>query len=387
MTPTIQQLTMKKTSGDIAFSSISDVHLWHPRVPTARILGTLNRFYPDADITGELDYILIAGDLFDRLRTLADNEVYEAWDFFTYWLAMLKRRGVRLRILEGTPSHDRRQTNLVTRVNNALGENGCDLRYVDTLKIDYEEEFDFNILYLPDEWRATCDDTWDEVTELLHSKGLDKVDICIMHGMFEHQVPPGVHIDTHKLSRYESITNWFITIGHVHSSSIKGKAYAQGSPDRLSHNEEEAKGIFKYLVHDRGRDNKFTAKFITNDSATPFITLDLVSLEMEPAMQVIKQCIEDIDYGNVRLLVDQKKFSDGILDQAQTLAGNRVINWSKKVESKKIKDSEKKKISTIKELPKINPNTIGDLCASFAADAGYAPGAIRNAIDVLEEFK
>lgn len=387
MIPTIQQLSMKKANGDIALSTMSDAHAWHPRVPSVRIFQTINRFYPDNDITGELDYIIIAGDLFDRLRTLGDNEVYEAFDFFTYWLAMLKRRGVRLRILEGTPSHDRKQSNLVTRVNNALGEKGCDLRYVETLEVDYEEDFDFHILYVPDEWRSTCDETWDEVQKVLYEKGLEKVDIAVMHGMFEHQVPPGVHIDTHKLSRYESIVNWFITIGHVHTSSIKGKAYAQGSPDRLSHNEEEDKGVFKFLVHNRGRDNNFTAKFIANDNATPFITLDLVSLQMEEAMQIIKSTIEDMDYGNVRLLIDQKKFADGILDSAADLARNKTINWSKKVESKKIKESREQKFAKLGELPKINENTITGLCDSFAREVGYAPADIRDAMSLLEDFK
>lgn len=384
---TFEQLFMPKGKDDIAISTISDVHLFHARTPTERILKTLDRFYPDSEITGELDYIFIAGDLFDRIRSLADNEVYEVISFFTYWLEMLNRRGVRLRVLEGTPSHDRSQGRLIVKVNDSLGEDGCDLRYIDTLKIDYEEEFDFHVLYVPDEWRAQCDTTWDEVCELLRQQQLDSVDISIMHGMFEHQLPNGIMRDHHKASRYESITNWFISIGHIHTHSRRGKIHAQGSPDRLSHNEEEHKGIYKYIVKDNGKNNEYVSKFIVNDNATPYLTLDLVGLELESAVDYIKNVIDPIDYGYVRLLVDQKQFANGILDSAAELAKDKTIFWSKKVDSKKKKDSGEVDRSFKLELPPINPNTVYDLCRDFASSEGYSPGNITRALNLLGDFK
>lgn len=384
---TFDQLFMKKKIGDIALASISDSHLFHARTPTERILKTFDRFFPDSDITGELDYILIAGDLFDRIRSLADNEVYEVFSFFTYWLAMLKKRGVRLRVLEGTPSHDRGQSRLIQSINDSLGDEGCDLRYVDTLKIDYEEEFDFHILYVPDEWRGTCDATWDEVCELLRQQQLDSVDICVMHGMFEHQLPNGIMRDHHKASRYESITNWFITVGHIHTSSKKGKIHAQGSPDRLSHNEEEAKGIYKYIVKDGGKNNEYVSRFISNDDATPFLTLDLVGQELESAVEYIKNVIDPIDFGFIRLLVDQKQFANGILDSAAIIAQGKKIHWSKKVDSKKSKDKDEVSRSFKLELPPINSNTVDDLCRTFAEQEGYCPGNVNRALRLLEEFK
>ncbi|UKZ10917.1 hypothetical protein CZP2022_194 [Vibrio phage C-ZP2022] len=386
MLKTIDQLPMRKQIGDLAFATISDVHLCHPRVPISRLLATINRFFPDNDLTGELDYILVAGDLFDRLRTLADNEVYAVMDFMMYWLSMLKERGVRLRVLEGTPSHDRNQSQLIVTINNALGEKGCDLRYIDVLKIDHEEEFGINILYVPDEWRGETDQTWQEVRELMRQQRLDSVDIAIMHGMFGHQLPNGIMRDHHKASNYESIVNWFITVGHIHSSSNYGKIFAQGSPDRLSHNEEEAKGIFKMIV--TPEKNAVASKFIVNDDATPFVTLDLVGLDMDPAIQVIKNSLDDMEYGNIRLLVDGKLFGDGILDSATELAGDKQIIWSKKVEKQKIKDGQDEAATMMAlDLPSINKNTILGLTQSYAERQGYAPGAITEALALLEEYK
>lgn len=375
---------MKKTitrSGKLNIATISDVHIFHARVLTTYIIETLQRLFKDDDETGELDYIIIAGDLFDRIRTLADDEVWDVMLFFSGFLEMCNRRNIRVRILEGTPSHDRNQSNLVKMINMIKNEDGADVRYIETLMIDYEEEFDFHMLYIPDEWHHDHNEIFRQVQEQLRLAGIDQVQIAVMHGMFEHQVPFGVKVDTHKASNYLPIVEWFITIGHVHTMSIMDRIYAQGSPERLTHNEEGPKGMFKFCVDLDKRD--FTARFIENKKATPFVTLDLREETFESAREVVKTALEEIPRGFVRLHLSSELFGEGILDALMSLT-DKDITWAKKVDKQeKEEDTIDEMKNDIINLPKINDRTIVDLFREEAWTRTQDQSLLDEASDIL----
>lgn len=358
-------MLLKKT-GNLLFGCISDVHLEHPRIESKYVLETIGRMFPNNKETAELDYILIAGDLFDRARALTDDGVYDCIGFFTDWLQMLKVHDVKLRILEGTPSHDRNQSRIVEKLNVALGEKGCDLRYIDRLMIDYEEDHDFHILYVPDEWRGTSDEVWADVQEEMTRNGIDKVQVACMHGMFGHQLPAGIPRDHHVASRYLDIVEWFITIGHIHTMSVYKHIFAQGSPDRLSQNEEGPKGIFKILV-DPDK-NKIEYRFIVNEKATPIFTIDLLGLEYEESVRLIESRTVDLERGFVRLLIDKALFGSGILDALPGISLDRKIQWSKKIiDEEAEKGPEIHEPMFRKDLPKLNERSLPELSRDFAA--------------------
>jgi DNA repair exonuclease SbcCD nuclease subunit len=374
--------TKTKNGKTLNIATISDVHIWHPRVATKHILATIHRLFPDNQETEDLDYIFIAGDLFDRSRSMTDDEVYEAMDFFTYWLEMLGRRGVRLRVLEGTPSHDRNQSRVLVTLNKALNHKSCDLRYIDTLMVDHEEEFDFHVLYVPDEWKHCHDEVWDDVCEAMRIAGVDKVQLGVMHGMFEHQMPNGIPRPTHMSEKYLAIIEWFITIGHIHSMSIKDRIYAQGSPERLSQNEEEKKGIFKFEVNP---DGTFSARFVVNEKATPFITLDLTKMELEDALKYIDHKTMDIDRGFVRLELSESLFGAGILNMIDQIA-KPEIKWSKKVE-KKEKDKHEKAESVFElNFPTINERSANSILKQFYESKGIDDHLIEESLELLGEY-
>ena len=375
------KMKMKK-NGKLNIATVSDVHFFHPRVLTIHIIDSFARMFPDNDVTGELDMIIVAGDLFDRIRTLENDEVYDVFNFFAGFLEMCKRRNIKLRILEGTPSHDRTQSRFVRAINRSLGENKADVRYFDSLCIDYEEEYGINILYIPDEWHHDHDVIWDQVQEQLRLKQIDHVEIGVMHGMFEHQIPPGVPVQAHKADRYMSVVSWFVTIGHVHTMSILDRIYAQGSLERLSQNEEGAKGIFKFSVDmDTGN---FKAEFIVNEEATPFITIDLRKETFESSRDIVKERIEGMTRGFVRLELSSELFGEGILDHLMSL-GSEEIKWSKKVEKKAKEDPNEKVFGGISELPLLNKTTMSGLIAAEMETKFIDPEVQTLALSIFEE--
>jgi len=133
-----------------------------------------------------------------------------------------------LRVLEGTPSHDRRQSRQFKIVKALLGIE-MDLKYVDTLSIEHNEKFDCTFLYLPDEWRGCNEQTKEEVKRLLVQHNLESVDFAFMHGSFPHQLPNIKHIPVHDPEFYLSIVNKYIFIGHIHVMSQYERILAQGS--------------------------------------------------------------------------------------------------------------------------------------------------------------
>lgn len=182
---------MRKKPSELYIASFSDVHLGHPKTPTVSILRNLRKAFPDTEETGKLDLIFIVGDLFDRLLDMPDPSVPEIKIWFHQFLRMCAKRDIVVRVLEGTPSHDWKQSWLMDSINTQSGYN-VDLKYVTTLSIEHIERFGINILYVPDEWLPETDDTWKEVLQHLGQHNLDQVDYALIHGSFNYQLPPAV---------------------------------------------------------------------------------------------------------------------------------------------------------------------------------------------------
>lgn len=288
-------------------ASISDIHLGHHRTRTPFILDNLRRAFPDNDETGELDLIFFAGDVFDRLLSFASEDVQE----ITFWLMELfdicRRRDIMVRVLEGTPSHDWKQSRIFTTVNRLMGEK-VDLKYVDTLSIEHIPRFDMTVLYVPDEWAENdADTTWKQVNDLMRSLALDKVDFACMHGMFTYQHPVSSHA-CHVMDRYLSIVRHYIFIGHVHNRSQYERILAQGSFDRDTHGQEAPKGHYRVTVEE-GQDD--VIEFVENYGAKIYMTIDLAGLPLDKALWNLKKLQDYPDGSHFRLVTrrDDELFS------------------------------------------------------------------------------
>lgn len=270
--------------GEIRVAVISDVHLYHSRVKTVKIIGEIDREFPDERLE-TLTHIVISGDLFERRLPFDSDDGFKITRWMGRFARKLKKYGVTLLILEGTPSHDHRQSQWFVLLNE-LAHIGADIRYYDSLTIDTLYEGGPTVLYVPDELNHDANKTWKQVNELMRLKGLTKVDFAVMHGMFTFQEPIRTVV-SHTEERYEDIVNHRILIGHHHTPVACGKIRVPGSFERLRHNEEEDKGHFQFSLLDG---EIVDETFIINDAATLFTTLDVVGRTFVEVLDTLKSC-------------------------------------------------------------------------------------------------
>ena len=89
---------------------VGDVHLGHHQTSTESIVANLNKYCTTDDALRMADFLIIEGDLFDRLLNNADENLYIINQWITRILYKCRDHKVKLRVLEGTPSHDRKQS-------------------------------------------------------------------------------------------------------------------------------------------------------------------------------------------------------------------------------------------------------------------------------------
>lgn len=307
-------------------ASVGDIHLKHPNTPTLHILENLYKAFPDNEETGQLDILYIEGDLFDRLIFLNDDVVPDIERWVSSLLWMCSRRNIIVRVLEGTPSHDNRQSRMFVTAKE-IEKIPVDMKYVTTLSIEYIESLGINVLYVPDEWRPETDQTWLEVCELLQQKGLQQVDYACMHGAFTYQLPEVARVPKHDMQRYLSIVKHYIFIGHIHIASRYERILAAGSFDRISHGEEEPKGHYRIRVDPKHGD---TITFIENKGAKKYLTIDCTNLSLDDAL--IKLDIASKVPPNSAIRVEAHR-SDPILVSLDVLRRKYpTISWSTKTE-------------------------------------------------------
>lgn len=307
------------------FAVVSDIHLGHKRNDTTELIHQLKVAFPDNTETGELDIIFIAGDLFDRLLDLANLSVAEIQLWMAYMVRLCSTRDIKLRILEGTASHDWKQSEMFMTVASSLGL-PIDIQYIKTVHIEYMEAFGINILYMPDDWNHDHNDTLLEIKELMASKGLKTVDLGIFHGNFEYQLPPAAKsAPRHDSSEYLNLVDGLIFIGHIHTFSCFHHIYAQGSFGRLNHNEEEAKGHCRATVRD---DKSWDVKFVENKLARKYLTIKVDDLSLDDVIKrVHKVCAAIPDDSCVRL--QGAKDHPAMHDLASFVRLYPTMNWTK----------------------------------------------------------
>lgn len=331
-------------SSVLRIREFSDSHLGHNKTPTSHLIHVLSTMIPDNEITGELDLIIIAGDFFDRDLQLYQDEVYEIQLWISAFLRMCKKRNIIVRYVEGTPRHDWKQPKLFVQLNEMLNI-GADVKYFDTVDIEYIPLLDINILYIPDEFKTTTQETQMVVMDVMRAKNLTTVDFVAMHGAFPHQLPKASHAKAqlHDPDFFLRITKYFIFVGHIHQYSQYDRILAAGSTDRYSHNDEKPKGMIDVVVN---RDTDLhDIRFIENKQASVFKTVNAVGLDEEASMDLLRKTIRR--YGVKFHLQVEAKVNDAIhriIDKF--LLTYKEIDWK----FKRIEDKRQEPISNIAEL-------------------------------------
>lgn len=295
----------------LKIASLSDIHLGHSNTSTSSIIRNLDNNFIAHPEFKDLDIIFIAGDLFDRLLAHDDPNRPEIYLWFVRLCEACAKHDIMVRILEGTPSHDWKQSEILPTIH-LISKLPINLVYVKTLSVEYIETIDSWVLYIPDEWRTTSEETLNEARELLKAKGLSKVDFCVMHGCFEYQLPKAARsVSTHSEEAYLDMVKHLIFIGHHHTHTRYERIVAQGSFDRLRHGEEEAKGFVIANVDTEA--NTREVYFIENKDARVYKTIDCTYLSAESIIEKLKTEILSLPNNSAVRIVAEKNneiFSD-----------------------------------------------------------------------------
>lgn len=368
-------------------ATLGDVHLGHPRTSTKKIVDVILEAFPGNRETADLDMILINGDFFDRNLSLSSDVVTDIHLAVCHLLRICADNNIILRVLEGTPSHDYRQSQLFEVLNDKL-QLKANVRHVTKLEIEYFPEHQLNILFVPDEWHTDPDKTWLDVKKALSDHQLKTVDYVSMHGNFEYQLPEHVPASKHILSRYESITNKYILINHIHRFSKKGKAIAPGSLERLAHNEEEAKGHIRIYVED---DQPDRVVFVENKKATPYVTLDCTRMSPEEIELKIRQVAEEyskLNYpgrydAHVRVFVKQD--SPFINNFKDAIALYDRVRWEYKLDTDK-KQTDTVMVDTFKKYVavQITPENVHSLLRAELSARGHSSEFIEECLKLVK---
>jgi hypothetical protein len=379
------QLRRFKTGG-FYYAVFSDIHFGHNRNPASRIAANWMLALPDDAETASLDVIFIAGDLFDNLMMFNDADIFEVKLFISYLLKLCKKHNIKLRILEGTPLHDRAQSKYVP-MENQINEIGADLKYIDTIDIEYIEDLGIHVLYIPDEPPGGSGPTLHTVKDLLRARGIEQVDIAIMHGLFRFQIEYVDSSITHDEQEYLKIVKHNISIGHDHTAKSFEQdghgIYVQGSFDRLGHGYETPKGHmrFKWMP-----DGSWQVRFIENTRAMRFDTLDCTGLSLEDTYALINQRVGELpDFSHIRIKAEAGHPVFSNMEVLLRMAP--LLNWKKEPVRDKTKAIAPVAETDTRFVPiRITPDNIASLILEKIASEG-ASGAIMDAsVELLQDL-
>lgn len=263
--------------GGVKAAAISDLHLGHNRCDTRRMIQSLDESLIHSGLMKELDILFITGDVFDHLLDLSDPSVALIDRWINRLFKTAFKQGVKVRLLKGTPSHDHRQPERFKLIHD-ITKSESDFAYFDDIDVEFIEDLNLSVLYIPDEIRATTQETQAVVKSKLEALGIEQVDIACMHGFFKHQLPYAVKEHTfHDEAFYQTIVKDWVVIGHVHTHSMFGKIVAPSSHDRLRQGEEDPKGFIVFTL--KSENNRLW--FIENKHAHTFKTIDCTGLDVD----------------------------------------------------------------------------------------------------------
>lgn len=319
---------MNSNSKPLRISSISDIHCGNKRNDTRFILENLNKHFSNDEHLSKVDMIIIGGDFFDDLLTYPsiDSGLIDIW--ISKFLKKCHHYNILVRILEGTPSHDRQQSErfrIINSVHCEVSNSNVDLEYVKILSIEHIDRFDIDVLYVPDEWNHDTADTLIEVKDLLKSKNIYKVDFAFVHGCFDYQLANIIKDNIkHNSNEYLAIVKGLIFVGHIHQNSKLDRIHANGSFDRLAHGEEEIKGFLYAIINP---DYSYQITFIENYTARTFITIKCPYEDTEQNLKRIDKRVKSLRSGSfIRI---ESKYNNPIISNLDIVKRRwPLFNWS-----------------------------------------------------------
>lgn len=281
---------------------IADIHFG--ALPVERLYNELEIFL-DFIEKKSLDFIIILGDWFDKKINLNSKDAKYSTVFFERICQICIDNDIKLRIIQGTESHDNSQLEVL----EILAKNKpVDFKVF--YEVEEEELFpDFNVLYVPEEYINSIDEKYGKYMN-------KKYDMIFGHGMIQ-EVKFAALIQSSETTMKKApifkskmlcdMCYGPIFFGHIHTKDIfNDRLYYVGSYSRWKFGEEEDKGF--YYVKYENDTKEFEAKFIVNNKAMKYDTIEIYEkesgfykLNTENQIKYIQNLIKSFEYDFLRL--------------------------------------------------------------------------------------
>lgn len=221
----------------------------------------------------KLDFLIVAGDFFDRKFYLNDKESTMAYLMLRELVEACKLKNTALRIVYGTESHECNQYDILSLLK--IYDN------IKVIKTVTEEELlpDLNVLYLPEEHMINQQEYYKDFFN-----NTKKYNYIFGHGVIrEIMSDVVVHMENKSDSKRKKVpifkSSDLISIckgqtffGHYHiNNDIDNKVFYVGSFSRWKFGEEGRKGY--YMLKCDTDKNTYKATFIENEMALRYNTI------------------------------------------------------------------------------------------------------------------
>lgn len=298
----------------ISILFISDIHFGTYSVPQQQMADAFtSTIFP---LIPDLDILFINGDFFDR-EIIFDSVSFDPiYDTILNLFALCEHHQTKLRVLQGTWTHDRGQCK---RFEVFYRNHRCtfDFKFMDGIELETIsfKDRDLRFFYVPDDLPfKSSQDIVDVLNDKLRERGWDSVDYGCMHGFFDFTFPKNVSQDNVIVFKKEQFpfVKKLIDVGHVHQYRQDDFVFSNGSFDRTVHGDEDPKGCIKVLDYS----DHYKAQFIENTQASVFDTL-VVSREADTIkiVDVIKTHVAKLDLSKqicLRFVVELTEQYDAI---------------------------------------------------------------------------
>lgn len=304
--------------------AISDLHFG---IPSSDKLYTELEFFLNYIQEKELDFININGDYFDRKISLNESACKLALKFFDRLFKICKDKNIKLRMIQGTKSHD---LNQLDNFFHYQSDSSADFKIYTTATI--EDIHGMKIAYFPEEYPENHEEYFeafrDTPIDIMHGHGLWSFVSFFSktHNQGERLIKSAPIFD---LKEWKNLKG-FALFGHIHQNDkLKNKVFYCSSYTRWMFGDEREKGFLYYEYNTDTSD--YVVEFVENKEAPLYVTKKIKDEVSSLSIETITEYIENISNENTNVRIDTEGLSEDILLQLKkTTASNNNVKLENK---------------------------------------------------------
>ena len=294
----------------VNFIFITDLHFGIP--DTERELVELRKTFIPYLKEHDIDILFFGGDYFDHKMTIADPMAIMAFEFFNEVVTICAEKNIKIRVIEGTQSHDRFQPrSLENFIIDKDGKQLVDYKFFETVSV--EDIMGLRVLYIPEEYPVN-------INEYYAPYKNDKYDLIIIHGTWDF-INFGAAIDNNRndintapvfrvKEWKDSLEHGLAISGHIHGRhGFKDKSGYKvvypGSYTAWSFDQISDRGFLYGTV---STDHTVTYELVNNPDSPKYANLDVKDLgidleasELDTIKNKIQEQADKVDYLKVNL--------------------------------------------------------------------------------------